>query len=106
MADLKVRNLDDGVASALRARAKARGISLEGEIRRTLTADRVQLVRRAKALHAAAAARPAKQSAKARGPSAQSGMPGDGSCAPETSRLERRWLTSRCATSTTASPTS
>jgi plasmid stability protein len=58
MADLKVRNLDDGVASALKARAKARGISLEEEIRRTLmasvAADREELVRRAKALHAAA----------------------------------------------------
>jgi plasmid stability protein len=58
VADLKVRNVDDRVASALRARAKARGASLEEEVRRTLTAlvaaDRDELVRRAKALHAAA----------------------------------------------------
>ena len=64
MADLKVRNLDDCVASALKARAKARGISLEEEIRRTLTAsvaaDREELVRRAKALHAAAGDAPGR----------------------------------------------
>jgi len=64
MADLKVRNLDDVVASALRARAKAKGVSLEEEVRRTLTAsvaaDREELVRRAKALHAAAGGKPGK----------------------------------------------
>ena len=64
MADLKVRNLDDCVASALKARAKARGISLEEEIRRTLAAsvaaDREELVRRAKALHAAAGGVPGR----------------------------------------------
>ncbi|MGH6899790.1 MAG: FitA-like ribbon-helix-helix domain-containing protein [Geminicoccales bacterium] len=58
MADLKVRNLDDAIASALKARAKANGVSLEEEVRRTLAAsvaaDREELVRRAKALHAAA----------------------------------------------------
>jgi plasmid stability protein len=57
MADLKVRNLDDSIASALKARAKAKGVSLEEEVRRTLTAsvaaNRAELVRRAKALHAA-----------------------------------------------------
>jgi plasmid stability protein len=62
MADLKVRNLDDAVAGALKARAKANGVSLEEEVRRTLTAsvasDREELVRRAKALHAAAGGRP------------------------------------------------
>jgi plasmid stability protein len=62
MADLKVRNLDDAIASALKARAKAKGVSLEEEVRRTLTAsvaaDREELVRRAKALHAAAGGRP------------------------------------------------
>ena len=36
MADLKVRQLDDAVAAALKARAKARGRSLEEEVRRTL----------------------------------------------------------------------
>jgi plasmid stability protein len=64
MADLKVRNLDEFVTGALKARAKARGVSLEEEIRRTLTAsiafDREELVRRAKALHAAAGGAPGK----------------------------------------------
>lgn len=56
MADLKVRNLDDGVASILRERAKAKGVSMEEEIRRTLTesatAEREALVARLRALHA------------------------------------------------------
>jgi plasmid stability protein len=39
MADIKVRNLDDAVASALSARANAKGFSLEEEVRRTLTAS-------------------------------------------------------------------
>lgn len=64
MADLKVRNLDDAIASALKARAKAKGVSLEEEVRRTLAAsvaaDREALVRRAKALHAAAGGRPGR----------------------------------------------
>ena len=64
MADLKARNLDQSVASALRARAKAEGVSLEEEARRTLTAsvaaDRNELVQRAKALHAAAGGAPGK----------------------------------------------
>jgi plasmid stability protein len=38
MADLKIRNLDDVVAGAFRARAKAKGVSLEEEGCRTLTA--------------------------------------------------------------------
>ena len=37
MANLTVRNLDDGVAAVLRQRAAARGLSLEAEVRRTLT---------------------------------------------------------------------
>jgi plasmid stability protein len=65
MADLKVRNLDDSVASALKARAKANGLSLEEEVRRTLAAsvaaDREELVRRAKALHAAAGGAPGRR---------------------------------------------
>ena len=64
MADIKVRNLDEAVASALKTRAKARGVSLEEEVRRTLTAsvatDREELVRRASALHAAAGGKPGK----------------------------------------------
>jgi plasmid stability protein len=62
MADLEVRNLDDAIASALKARAKANRVSLEEEVRRTLAAsvavDREELVRRAQALHAAAGGRP------------------------------------------------
>jgi plasmid stability protein len=64
MAELKVRILDDAVASALKARARAKGISLEEEMRQTLTAsvaaDREELVARAKALHAAAGGKPGK----------------------------------------------
>ena len=62
MVDLKVCNLDDFIASALKARAKAKGVSPEEEVRRTLTAsvaaDREELVRRAKALPAAAGGKP------------------------------------------------
>jgi plasmid stability protein len=61
MADAQVRNLDDAVASALKARASER-VSLQEEVRRTLTAsvaaDREELVRRAKVLHAAAGGKP------------------------------------------------
>jgi plasmid stability protein len=64
MADLKVRNLDDHVASALKARARQKGISLEEEVRRTLALsvarDRAELVTRAKALHAAAGGAPGR----------------------------------------------
>jgi plasmid stability protein len=63
MAD-KVRRLDDAIASALKARARAKGVSLEEEVRRTLTAavlaDREALVRRARTLHAAAGGKPGK----------------------------------------------
>lgn len=62
MADVKVRQLDDDVAAALRARAKARGVSLEEEIRATLRASvdirRVAFLRRTAALQAAAGGRP------------------------------------------------
>jgi plasmid stability protein len=58
MADMRVLKLDDAIASALEARANAKGVSLEQEVRRRLTAsveaDRAELVRRASALHAAA----------------------------------------------------
>jgi plasmid stability protein len=64
VANLKVRNLDDHVAAALKARAQQKGISLEEEVRRTLARsvarDRAELVQRAKALHAAAGGRPGK----------------------------------------------
>jgi plasmid stability protein len=63
VADIKVRNLDDSVASAPKQRAKAKRISLE-EVRRTLAAsskaDRADLVRRARAPHAAAGSKPGK----------------------------------------------
>jgi plasmid stability protein len=39
MADLKVRQLDDQVANALRARAERHGVSLEEEVRGTLAAS-------------------------------------------------------------------
>jgi plasmid stability protein len=37
MADVKIRKLDDRVARALRTRAAERGVSLEEEVRRTLS---------------------------------------------------------------------
>ena len=56
MAELKVRQLDDYVVEALKARAKNRGVSLEEEVRATLTASvdaaRHALVRRFAALRA------------------------------------------------------
>jgi plasmid stability protein len=64
MTDIKVRNLYASVAPALRSRAEAKGISLEEEVRRTLAAsveaDRAELVRRARALHAPAGGQPGK----------------------------------------------
>ena len=57
MADLKVRQLDDGVADALRARAGRKGVSLEEEVRSTLAASvdakRRAFLRRAKAIRTA-----------------------------------------------------
>jgi plasmid stability protein len=54
MADLKVRQLSDDVAHALRARAGRKGISLEEEVRGTLAASvefkRQAFLRRAKAI--------------------------------------------------------
>ena len=64
MADLKVRNLDDQLAAALKACARHKGISLEEEIRRTLAAsvqaDRDAFIRRAAAVRAAAGGKPGK----------------------------------------------
>jgi plasmid stability protein len=49
MAGIKIRNLDDRVADALKARASAKGTSLEQEVRDILTSavgyDREQLYR-------------------------------------------------------------
>ena len=57
MADLKVRQLDDGVADALKARAGRKGISLEEEVRSTLAASvatrRRAFLRRARAIRKA-----------------------------------------------------
>ena len=57
MAQLKVRQLDDRVAIALRRRAAGRGVSLEEEVRSTLAASvsarRGAFERRARALRAA-----------------------------------------------------
>ena len=53
MADVKVRNLDERVARALRTRAKSRGVSLEEEVRRSL-AEAVALRQQAFARRAAA----------------------------------------------------
>lgn len=57
MADLKVRQLDDGVADALRVRADRKGVSLEEEVRTTLAASvearRRAFLRRAKSIRAA-----------------------------------------------------
>ena len=39
MADLKVRQLDESVARALKTRASRRGVSLEEEVRSTLGAS-------------------------------------------------------------------
>ena len=57
MADLKVRQLDNQVTAALRARAGRKGVSLEEEVRTTLAASvdarRRAFLRRAKAIRAA-----------------------------------------------------
>ncbi len=53
MAELKVRQLDDYVAEVLKERARRKGVSLEEEVRQTLTAS-VDLAREAFARRAAA----------------------------------------------------
>lgn len=62
MAELKVRQLDERTVAALKARAKKRGVSLEEEVRATLTASvlgrRDAFARRAATLRAAAGGRP------------------------------------------------
>ena len=61
MADLKVRQLDEQVAKALKTRATRRGVSLEEEVRSTLGASvvarRDAFRRRAAALRAASTSR-------------------------------------------------
>jgi len=60
MADLNVRQLDERVARALKTRASRRGVSLEEEVRSTLSASvaakRNAFGRRAAALRAATGA--------------------------------------------------
>jgi antitoxin FitA len=60
MADLKVRQLDESVARALKIRASRRGVSLEEEVRSTLGASvagrRDAFRRRAATLRTASAA--------------------------------------------------
>jgi len=57
MAEFKVRNLDDRIASALRTRARAHGVSVEEEVRRLLSESvakkREAFARRAAASRAA-----------------------------------------------------
>lgn len=64
MADLKVRQLDERVARALKTRAARRGVSLEEEVRSTLSASvstrRDAFRRRAAALRAATAGQKAR----------------------------------------------
>ncbi len=62
MADLKVRQLDEGIARALKARATRRGVSMEEEVRATLGASvasrRQAFARRTAALRAATTTSP------------------------------------------------
>jgi plasmid stability protein len=56
MADIEVRDVDERVVEALKAKAQQRGVSLEDEIRtiltRTVDAGREELLRRADAIRA------------------------------------------------------
>lgn len=65
MAEFKVRKLDDAVARALRTRAKARGISVEEEVRRLLL-DSVARKREAFARRAAASRAATRQARRRR----------------------------------------
>lgn len=64
MADLKVRQLDDRVAAALKTRAERRGVSFEEEVRSTLIAAvearREAFARRAAACRQSAGGQPGK----------------------------------------------
>lgn len=64
MAELKVRQLENRVAIALRSRAERRGVSLEEEVRSTLTAAvdgrRDAFARRAAACRRAAGSGPGR----------------------------------------------
>ncbi len=62
MAELKVRQIDDAIVAALKARAKRKGVSLEEEVRTTLAASvvarRAAFARRAAALRQVAGGKP------------------------------------------------
>jgi len=64
MAELKVRQVGESVVAALKARARRRGVSLEEEIRATLSASmaarRTTFARRAAALRRASGDKPGK----------------------------------------------
>ena len=71
MAELKVRQVDDAVVATLKARAQKRGVSLEEEVRSTLSASvetrQKAFARRAASLRAAAGrarSRPSLDSAR------------------------------------------
>jgi len=70
VADIKVRQLDERVARTLKTRAARRGVSLEEEVRATLTASvsakREAFRRRAAALRAASAGGRSKRTDSAR----------------------------------------
>jgi plasmid stability protein len=64
MPELKVRQVEESVVAALKARARRRGVSLEEEIRATLAASlasrRNAFARRAVALRRAAGSKPGR----------------------------------------------
>lgn len=70
VADIKVRQLDERVARTLKTRAAKRGVSLEEEVRATLSASvsarREAFRRRAAALRAASGSHRAKRTDSAR----------------------------------------
>ena len=76
MAQLKVRQLDDQVAAALKRRAESRGVSLEEEVRSMLTtavaARRSAMERRARS---AITGKPGSRALDAHAPSAANAMP-------------------------------
>lgn len=64
MGELKVRQLDDDIIDTLKARAAAKGVSLEEEVRRTLAesvvAKHAAIGRRFEALQKAAGGKPGR----------------------------------------------
>ena len=66
MAELKVRQVEESLVTALKARARRRGVSLEEEVRATLSASmaarRQAFARRAEALRRSAGSKPGRPS--------------------------------------------